>query len=63
MGSLLADRSTEDTRMRPRGLARALAIATGVMAISTTAVEAQNTFNYFTTGYFSSPFRYPMSVS
>ena len=42
--------------MRSRGLARALAIATGVMALSTTAVEAQNTFNYFTTGYFSSPF-------
>ena len=41
--------------MRSRGLARALAIATGVMAISTTAVEAQ-VFNYFTTGYFSSPF-------
>lgn len=41
--------------MRSRGLARALAIATGVMAMSSTAVEAQ-AFNYFTTGYFSSPF-------
>lgn len=41
--------------MRSRGLARALAIATGVMAMSTTAVEAQ-VFDYFTTGYFSSPF-------
>lgn len=41
--------------MRSRGLARALAIATGVMAMSTTAVEAQ-VFDYYTTGYFSSPF-------
>ncbi len=41
--------------MRSRGLARALAIATGVMAMSSTAVEAQ-VFDYFTTGYFSSPF-------
>lgn len=41
--------------MRSRGLARALAIATGVMAMSSTAVEAQ-VFNYTTTGYFSSPF-------
>jgi hypothetical protein len=41
--------------MRPSRLARALAIATGVMAIGATTVEAQ-AFNYFTTGYFSSPF-------
>lgn len=55
MGWQLSDRSTEGGRMRTRGLARALAIATGVMAISATAVEAQ-AFDYFTTGYFSSPF-------
>lgn len=42
--------------MRTREVARALAIATGVVMLGATTAAAQNTFNYFTTGFFTSPF-------